>query len=541
MACAGKGEQGCACPGFKGVSNSNRSERCQRELCKHKKKYHIANPPQPAPSLGVTGASVLERFNLARVAAEASEREAREETNRGFRGGGDGGKPKGGNQKGKKAGSSSKEKTKMVAVGSVQVIICGLDGSGKPVDTKCPSGQEVQDMGLAVKTARNDGVLEFGIGWTRPQVVKWLREVVVKKGREDKPGVFDFLDARDGIPADDSKSELPFVVAGKDNRRLFCLEGDVDGKLLDEGKAPAGSHKSSGQYAVRLIVRRCIPQSACENWEASIAKVKAGEELESESEDASVKGKGKAKAKAAPRRACARAKSASSSSASESPESEHSSAEPDIHALSGDEQQASAAPPTRRSSRFAKSDKAVVVKTEPDDCRPLFLDSPPYKFTSMDNSNGDSDIEEIPAPAFHRKRTGSLSLELEEGEERRKRSRSASSHGFQDEDWFEAEAQSDDLPPLNPAMPTSSFSYDPHANSGHAPYTGAGPSSSKQATHSVPSGSRNPRFNSSTGQSSRRPSASRPLHAAPAKKEDAFEIGNVSGAAPGDLRSGGEG
>ncbi|KAK7020335.1 hypothetical protein R3P38DRAFT_2781694 [Favolaschia claudopus] len=88
---------------------------------------------------------------------------------------------------------------------------------------------------------------------------------------------------------------------------------------------------------------------------------------------------------------------------------------------------------------------------------------------------------------------------------------------------FDAEAQSDDLPPLNPAMPTSSFSYDPSTNSGHAPYTGTGPSSSKQATRSVPSGSRNPRFNSSTGPLSRRPSASRPLHTAPAKNEDVFE------------------
>ncbi|KAK7013590.1 hypothetical protein R3P38DRAFT_3362880 [Favolaschia claudopus] len=89
--------------------------------------------------------------------------------------------------------------------------------------------------------------------------------------------------------------------------------------------------------------------------------------------------------------------------------------------------------------------------------------------------------------------------------------------------WFDAEAQSDDLPPLNPAMPTSSFSYDPNTNSGHAPYTGTGPSSSKQATRSVPSGSRNPRFNCSTGPSSRRPSASRPLHTAPAENEDVFQ------------------
>ncbi|KAK6977128.1 hypothetical protein R3P38DRAFT_3377735 [Favolaschia claudopus] len=244
--------------------------------------------------------------------------------------------------------------------------------------------------------------------------------------------------------------------------------------------------------------------------------------------------------------------------------------------------------------------------------RPLFLDSPPYKFTSMDNSNGDilrlvtsllraadkcgkhvgrsrlvllgtgqravaefeifgykkysttllyiptmekltvekwpshgvshsgdkvASIGEWPAPPkyfklrdsplacpenrlvtslmvtatskrYRLQRTGSLSLELEEGEERRKRSRSASSwHGFQDDDWFDGEAQSDDLPPLNPAMPTSSFSYDSQFRTCTIHWHRT---QFLQASNSL-------------CPSSRRPSASRPLHTAPAKKEDVFE------------------
>ncbi|KAK6984195.1 hypothetical protein R3P38DRAFT_2806707 [Favolaschia claudopus] len=100
-------------------------------------------------------------------------------------------------------------------------------------------------------------------------------------------------------------------------------------------------------------------------------------------------------------------------------------------------------------------------------------------------------------------------------------------------DWFDAETQSDDLPPLNPAMPTSSFSYDPNANSGHAPYTGAGPSSSKQATDSLcPFGLAQPSlqfFHGSIISTTLRFSTS--SHSAGQ---------DISGAAPGDLRSGGE-
>ncbi|KAK7001952.1 hypothetical protein R3P38DRAFT_3045688 [Favolaschia claudopus] len=454
MGCAGKDGNGCSCKVFQGPEDSQPSAKCQRTSCRHRRKYHA---PEPAPSTS----SVLERFQLSRIAAKASEDHARKETNEGFHGAGS--SKSTGNKSGRKSKTKAKDDEDSVKVGTLQMFLCGVDKDGHPQNTSCPVGQDYEalvEAGLVVKAMPDGKPLTFGRNWTWAQVCEWIRMAAVPAGQ--KVGLLDYLDARDGVPSDETTSH--FLVVGKNNRTLYTKIGPINGKLLDEAKGSASGHRNTSTLAVRIVTRNPVPRAASKDWAGAIAKVGTAEDLVLGPEDmpaSNLKGKGKGKR---------RVKSVSSASADDSPESEEFAADSDsVQVVSGDEQVA-----PRRSSRRAAAAKAgvkseqVVVKMEAD--RDIDLShisrspSPPFQFSHRDESsysygdNIDPDIEEIPAPVS-RKRSGSLTLDAEEGEERRKRSRSASTHSYHD-DW-EA-AASDDLPPLKPA--TSSFTFDPAAN-----------------------------------------------------------------------------
>lgn len=132
MPCTGKGgSNSCSCKVFESNdADTVPSSKCQ--FCKHKKKHHTAP---------TTVSDVLAKFDLARLKSKkAGDEQARQETNRGFRGG------KGSDAAKAKSGSSrvrnfclwlnldlillleaaAPEPSPMVKVGSLQIITCGL-------------------------------------------------------------------------------------------------------------------------------------------------------------------------------------------------------------------------------------------------------------------------------------------------------------------------------------------------------------------------------------------------------------------------------
>ncbi|KAF7351929.1 hypothetical protein MVEN_01154700 [Mycena venus] len=403
MPCAGKNGQGCSCPSFQpkdGRDDSN--AKCQR--CKHRKKYHTATSEI---------SSVLAAYNLARIQSKkASDEEARQETNKGFRGGKDMVDAKKGTGT-SKAGSSKKASTKdssddeeWVKVGTLQMIITGLDHEGKPLNDKCPDAQDLEDMyerGLAVSKSPEGGVLEFSRRWTYDDIDSLARRMMKPKVGF---GPFNLLDARDGIP--EGESESHYVVVAKNNRKIFVKRGPITGEFLDAAKGSATSHRKYKENAVRLLVRRKIPASATKEWEESVLKLTSGEALtESETEDKSkTRGKGKAKATArgaGKPRARPRAQSLVSSPEAESSDSDDAEAEP----------VAVPASEPRRSSRLKSDSESVRVKSEPEDdiAFPRSPSSHSGRSFSMFDSHMDSDIEEIEPPLDdHRAAPPRLSL-----------------------------------------------------------------------------------------------------------------------------------
>jgi hypothetical protein len=116
---------------------------------------------------------------------------------------------------------------------------------------KCPDPRDVEEMferGLAVsKSPEGGGDLEFGLHWSFAEVDTWLRAMMKPKVGF---GVFDLLDARDGIP--DGESDSHYVVVAKNYSKIFVKRGPINGELLDAAKGSASSHRKHKEYAVRI-------------------------------------------------------------------------------------------------------------------------------------------------------------------------------------------------------------------------------------------------------------------------------------------------
>ncbi|KAJ7772045.1 hypothetical protein DFH07DRAFT_953328 [Mycena maculata] len=92
------------------------------------------------------GRNVLANFELGRLQTKATDSEARCETNSGFRSGRKDGKGKETAKAGssKASGKSSSDDT--VSVGSIQVLVGGVNSDGKPRTDKCPNAKDVEEM-----------------------------------------------------------------------------------------------------------------------------------------------------------------------------------------------------------------------------------------------------------------------------------------------------------------------------------------------------------------------------------------------------------
>ncbi|KAJ7449378.1 hypothetical protein B0H11DRAFT_2079131 [Mycena galericulata] len=455
MPCAGKNGNGCSCQGFQAIDNGNDpSSKCN--ACRHRKKYHTS----PI-------SDVLATFDLARLRTKATDSEARRETNAGFRGASES------KVKGKGKASNSKAPTKpsvneMVKVGSVQVIGSGVDADGKPRNTKCPSPKDVEEMvevNLAVYKDPKGHELEFETSWDWERIDTWLREMVKpKKG----PGVFDYLDARYGVP--DGESDSHWVLVAKTNRSIFVKRGPINGELLDTAKGSSG-HRKSREHAVRIVTAHRIPSSVSKDWSAALARVAANETILSESEVEekpkvrATKGKGRARA------------DVSSPEAVESEDSDSDDVPTRVTA------------PTRRSSRVRA--QPATVKSEMMEVE-LNDDAAREKNGSL-FADADSDIEEIPRPEADAatgtfqslKRSASPSFDFLDSQGGNKRARSASYGSVYS--WYPEDFDNDDDGGASPFLQpvTSSFSAPPILSASDSSST-SGPSSSASAI-SMPS------------------------------------------------------
>ncbi|KAJ7711475.1 hypothetical protein B0H16DRAFT_1628251 [Mycena metata] len=280
MPCAGKDGQGCNCLVFNAKEDKeDPSVKCAG--CKHRKKYHTVT----APSGGGGGLSnVLAQYDIARLQTKKGlEENARNETNRGFRGGG---KDKSVDLKGKtaKAGSSkmSAKNSTMVKIGSIQLIAVGVDADNKPLIDKCPTTQEVEEMvdrGLAVYRAPDGDDLEVDLKWNFARIDAWIRAMLKPKSG---CGVFDFLDARYGVPEGERDSH--WVLAAKNSRKVFVKRGPINGELLDTVKGTASGHRKYKEHTVRILSRHRIPFTITKDWNDAVHRVTSGEEVKSESE-----------------------------------------------------------------------------------------------------------------------------------------------------------------------------------------------------------------------------------------------------------------
>ncbi|KAJ7756920.1 hypothetical protein B0H14DRAFT_2599893 [Mycena olivaceomarginata] len=127
----------------------------------------------------------------------AHERRFIKETNKGFRGGKD---KEVDAKKGtgtSKAGSSKKADEEWAKVGTLQMIIAGLDADLYFHSRGCKDLEDMYERGLAVCKSPEGGDLEFSRRWTYDEVDSWVRRMMKPKVGF---GPFDLLDTRDGVP-----------------------------------------------------------------------------------------------------------------------------------------------------------------------------------------------------------------------------------------------------------------------------------------------------------------------------------------------------
>ncbi|KAJ7892707.1 hypothetical protein B0H13DRAFT_1886595 [Mycena leptocephala] len=162
---------------------------------------------------------VLASYEIGRLQNKATDLEAHRETNAGFRGGKDKGLD------GSKAGSSKtsgKAPEKMVKVGTIQVLVSGVDSSGKP--RKAMSNGQGGILEDAILSSDWTGTLDDRIrGYTVVQgfLTIWMLITVFPR-----------------------VNDCPYVVVAKNNRKIFVKRSPINGELLDTVKGSSGHRKS---------------------------------------------------------------------------------------------------------------------------------------------------------------------------------------------------------------------------------------------------------------------------------------------------------
>ncbi|KAJ6614369.1 hypothetical protein B0H10DRAFT_1950740 [Mycena sp. CBHHK59/15] len=394
MGCAGKEGKGCTCIGFHPKDSSTSGDPKCKE-CRHRKSVH--NRPE-----NDTITSVLAAFDLGQLQNKTiTNAEARRETNSGFRPKGASGASGSGKKSRLKRGSTEKgSETKMVKVGSIVVITAGVDKSGDIRDTKSPTGQAFEKLvrsGLAVEKGPNGEVLEFDPSWNPKCADRWLRDML-----GSKPGVFQFLDARYGVP-DPKSSEysLHWVLLKKDRQKLYVKRQLASGEDLDDAKGT--SSRNFKDYAVRIATQHKIPSALYKDgWSAAIESALAGNNLDSES-DVPEKPSHKHKGRRSESKKRRTASPVSEGEAESSDKDQRVSSDLDLEAVDAKvpvkvEQQVEPRIPSRARRRSSRLSNATSVKIEEEDgldvssrwssrrsSALLFVPGPP----------DDSDIEEI--------------------------------------------------------------------------------------------------------------------------------------------------
>ncbi|KAK7000662.1 hypothetical protein R3P38DRAFT_3057202 [Favolaschia claudopus] len=416
MPCLGKSGRGCSsdCSGFepkkKGVKVDD-DTKCKH--CGHRKRVHRSNAVQDVM------AQYSDRLSQLKKSTDA---DARKESYSGFRpkevkSGGTSSKGSGTTKK-----RNEKKGSKMIRVHSIQVMVGGLDGTGK-LRVKQPYSKElVNDLianGLTAFETRDEGNLEFRLDWSQQEIDTWLREVL--------PLLFEYLDR---CYAEDA--------AKFHWQTLFALDRKVTGELLDEVKGAVG--RNYKQHSIHIATKHRIPEAAWKSFDDALEAMTAGgEPIPSESESES-----ELEPPPKPRARKSRSKvAAARTSSAEAASSEASAADADSDGEDLLDESAS-----------SEEDKPVKVKQEIDD--PLFLR----------DIDADSDVEEVfpgrllldgddvsgrEAPS--RKRTASPALVSEQGSKRARSGSIASHHS--------TISISDDSPSPRLNAATSSFQFPP--------------------------------------------------------------------------------
>ncbi|KAJ7772046.1 hypothetical protein DFH07DRAFT_953329 [Mycena maculata] len=274
---------------------------------------------------------------------------------------------------------------------------------------------------------------------------------------KDGPGVFDYLDARYGVPKGESDSH--YVVVAKSNRSIYVKRGPINSELLDTAKGSSG-HRKSKEHAVHILTAHRIPSSVLNDWGGAIEKVEAEEDLPSdlEAEGEPIKhAKGKSRVTTT---CCGRSRALSLSVEAES-ESDSSGSDNDRQdPITGH-------PGPCCSSRLRGEVKSEVIDLNADNV-PQDRSTSVHSEHLFHDHSMDSEVEEI-HPGFDntnvtsRKRSTSTSLEGLLGPKRhRSTSYNGSAYSLDPEDW-KIEDEDEESLFLKPV--TSSFSAPLHSTS----------------------------------------------------------------------------
>ncbi|KAK6969265.1 hypothetical protein R3P38DRAFT_2576566, partial [Favolaschia claudopus] len=261
----GKSARGCSssCAGFepkkKGVKVDD-DTKCKH--CGHRKGVHRSNAVQDVM------AQYSDRISQLKKSSDA---EARKESYSDFR-------PK----EVKSGGTTSKAtgSSKVIRIHSIQVMVGGLDGDGK-LRVKQPYSTELMNdlraKGLTSFETRDEGNLEFQLGWSYKEVDTWLREVL--------PLSFDYLDRC--YP--DDAAEFHWVLLGKSKQTLFAMDRKVTGELLDEVKGAAGrGYREQTIHIGADQTKHRIPEATWKSFDDALdAMTAGGDPIPSESESES--------------------------------------------------------------------------------------------------------------------------------------------------------------------------------------------------------------------------------------------------------------
>ncbi|KAK7013585.1 hypothetical protein R3P38DRAFT_3005323 [Favolaschia claudopus] len=381
---------------------------------------------------------------------------------------------KSGGTSSKAAGSSKKrneKKDKVIRIHSIQVMVGGLDVRGRKLRVKQPYSTEVVNdlraKGLTAFETRDEGNLEFQLGWSQKEVDTWLREVL--------PLLFEYLDRC--YP--DDAAEFHWVLLGKSKHTLFAMDRKVTGELLDEVKGAAG--RGYREQTIRIATKHRIPEAAWKSFDDALdAMTAGGDPIPSESESESeLEPPPKRRVQKSRSRSRSKVVAAQTSSAdAESSEASAADADSDVEDVQDESEDSN------------NDDKSVKVKKEIDD--PLFLR----------DIDADSDVEEVfpqrllwdggdvsGGEAPSRKRSASPALVSEQGS-KRARSGSAASHHSK----FLVNDNSTSFPPPRPPASTLSGSLGTRkflrtSDSISAPTFGAAAgTASTSAIHSITTG-----------------------------------------------------